>query len=329
MAKRKPDANKKDEPIYVIAGKENSLVSAQRKKLMDQLLSPEERQMCLFDIDPSTAEISSVLDELRTLPFLSEKKVVLVSGADKFVSNNRGHLEKYFDNPCQSGILILTVSSWPANTKLAKKLPKAALFTVSEPKPWELPSRLTKYATEAHDKILSKNAAELIVELTGDNLIRLYTEIDKLALFADKQKQITIQHIESLIGHNRMFNVFNCIDAIVDAQPGKAVQKLRAMFAEDRSAEFTAIGGFAFHFRRLFSAKVLTEKGVPANQVATRLRIWGNKDGFFRQLRKMTLHQIGSILAQLAQIDYSIKTGQAKTSVALEQLLLKLTLSQK
>ncbi len=328
MAKSKADANKKVEPIYVIAGKESSLVSAQCEKLMAKLLSPEERQMCLFDIDPSTAEISSVLDELRTLPFLSGKKVVLVSGADKFVSDNRGHLEKYFDDPCPSGILILTVSSWAGNTKLAKKLPKAALFTVSEPKPWELPGRLTKYAIEAHDKMLTKNAAELIVELTGDNLIRLYSEIDKLAIFADKEKQITSEHIESLIGHNRMFNVFNVIDAIVNAQPGKAVQKLRAMFAQDRSAEFTAIGGFAFHFRRLFSAKVLLQKGLAANQVAAKLRIWGNKDGFFRQLRKMTLHQIGSVLVQLAQIDYAVKTGQAKTSVALEQLLLKQTQTQ-
>ncbi|MFC1677177.1 DNA polymerase III subunit delta [Planctomycetota bacterium] len=329
MAKNNADTDKRVQPIYVIAGKETSLVTAQREKLMNQLLNPEERQMCLFDLDPSTAEISSVLDELRTLPFLSEKKVVLLSGADKFVSNNRGHLEKYFDDPCPGGILILTVSSWSSNTKLAKKLPKAALITVSEPKPWELPTRLTKYALEAHNKILNKNAAELIVELTGDNLIRLYTEIDKLSLFADKQKSITIEHIESLLGHNRIFNVFNCIDAIVNAQPGKAVQKLRAMFAEDRSAEFTAIGGFAFHFRRLFSAKVLLQKGLNTNQVAGKLRIWGNKDGFFRQLRKMTLLQIGSVLAQLAQIDYSIKTGQAKTSVALEQLLLKLTLTQK
>ena len=65
------------------------------------------------------------------------------------------------------------------------------------------------YASDAYDKRLSRDAAELLVELTGDELTRLYSEIDKLALFADAEKVITAKHIESLVGHNRLFNAFS------------------------------------------------------------------------------------------------------------------------
>jgi DNA polymerase III delta subunit len=60
--------------------------------------------------------------------------------------------------------------------------------------------------------------------------------------------------------------------------------------------------------------------------VISRLRIWGNKDGFFDQLRRMNLRQIGTYLQHLAETDYAIKTGRTKAQVALEQFVLELVL---
>ncbi len=325
MVKSKGETKKKHELIYVIVGKEKSLVDAECEKLLESELSPQQRVTGLFNADPAEVSVTQVLDELRTLPFLTERRIVLVKGADKFVSENRGLLEKYFDNPCPTGILILTVSSWSARTKLAKRLAVVGkLLSVTQPKRWQLPQRLVQYARDAHEKKLSEAAAELLIELTGDELVRLYGEIDKLALFAHSEKSITGQHIESLIGHNRIFSVFAVIDAVIAGNIARAIERLRTMFAEDRTAEYTVVGAFAFHFRRLFGAKVLLENGVSYAEIASRLRIWGDKDSFFAQLRKMSLKQIGSILQQLAATDYAIKTGRAKAEVAAEQLVLRL-----
>ena len=145
-----------DELIYVIAGKEDSLVNAHCSKLLDKLIEPSQRTTGLFNADAATVTVSEVLDELRTIPFLTDKRVVLVKDADKFISQNREHLENYFDNPCSSGRLILTVKTWKSQTKLAKKLPKAGkLIKITQPKRWELSQRLMKYADDAHDKKLT------------------------------------------------------------------------------------------------------------------------------------------------------------------------------
>ena len=59
----------------------------------------------------------------------------MVKEADSFVSANRGALEKYFDKPSPTGILVMTVGSWAKTTKLAKKLSKAGkLIDVTPPK---------------------------------------------------------------------------------------------------------------------------------------------------------------------------------------------------
>jgi DNA polymerase-3 subunit delta len=315
-----------DSLVYVIAGKEKSLVGASYHELLDELLEPSQRTTGLYLADAGTVQACEVLDELRTAPFLTDKRVVAIKGADSFISENRQVLEKYFDAPCPTGRLVMTVNSWKTNTKLAKKLTKIGkLINVTQPKRWQLPKRLIEYANEAHGKKLNRDAAELIVELTGDELPRLYNEIDKLALFADSEKSITQKHVESLIGNNRLFNAFTVIDAITAGKTTNAVERLREMFAEDKTAEYTVVGAFAFHFRRMFNAKAMLEKGVPPGDIIKKLRIWGNQDKFFSQLRKITLKQIGKYLQFLAQTDYAIKTGRAKAQIEMEQFVLRLT----
>ncbi len=317
-------ADEKVKPIYVIAAKDPSLLNADCDKLLDYLIPSEQRTTGLFKADAKNS-IAEILDELRTLPFLAERRIVIIKDADKFISNNRSALENYFQNPSPTGILILAVSSWPSNTKLAKMLTKTGtLIKLTQPKTWQLPQKLIEYTRDAHNQLLARNAAQMLVELVGDDLPRLYTEVDKLSLFAVDQKTITPQHVESLIGHNRFFNAFAVIDSVLAKKPAQAVDRLRNMFATDRTTEYTVIGAFAFHVRRLFNAKAMLEQGRSPADIISQLRIWSNKDSFFAQLKKMSLKQIGSLLSQLAETDYAIKTGRTTPQIAIEMLVLKL-----
>ena len=327
MPQSKTQSNDKRELIYVLNGKDDSLVGAEAQALLDKLIEPSQRVTGLLDVNGREVSLPEVLDELRTLPFLADKRVVIVRNADDFISRDRNRqlLEKYFDAPCSTGILILVVRSWRSNTKLARKLGKVGrLVSVSAPKARELPQRLVEYARDAHATGLNRVAAELLIDLVGNDLPRLYSEIDKLTLYAEGEKTITGEHIESLIGHNRIFGAFEVIDAVVAGRAAQAVDRLRRMFADDKSAEYTVVGAFAFHLRRMFGAKVLLEKGVRPAQITNTMRIWSNKDRFFTQIRKMPLSQIGEFLKHLGQTDHAIKTGREKTPVAMEQFVLEL-----
>jgi DNA polymerase-3 subunit delta len=313
------------ELIYVIAGEDDSLAGSKCQELLNELLEPSQRATGLFDADADTVSATDVLDELRTAPFLTGKRIVRIKKADGFISQNRSLLEKYFDNPCPTGRLILTVRAWDSRTKLAKKLSKVGkLINADPPTRKELPYRLIDYAKDAHDKKLSLSTAILLIELTGDELTRLYSEIDKLALYAGDQKIITQRHVESLIGHNRLFNAFAVIDAIIAGNVGVAIERLRGMFEVDKSTEYTVVGAFAYHLRKMFDAKILLDKGVNQRQIENKLRIWGNTDAFFTHLRRISLKQIGQYLQQLGETDYEIKTGQTQVQVAMEQLVLNL-----
>jgi DNA polymerase-3 subunit delta len=328
----------KAEFVIVIAGKEPTLVNDKCVEVIDRLLSPEERSTGLLVADADKVTISDVLDEVRTLPFLTKKRVVVLRNADKFLSagekndegkivgpTNREILEKYFDAPCPTGVLVLTVSSWPGNTKLAKKLPKiGTLIDVEPPKGRALRQQLISYAQDMYNKRLDYGTADLLVDIAGDDIAQLKTEIDKLAAYAGDNKAITTADVEALVGHNRMFNAFAVIEACLAKKPADAVERLRKMFAEDKNADYTTVGAFAFHFRRLFNVKKLLEEGLTSYQIKQKLWLGYNADAQFAQLKNLTIRQIGDQLKQLAEIDFAIKRGQAQPRIAIEQLVLNM-----
>jgi len=96
------------------------LLNAELDKVLEQLLGTHQRAAGLFAFDAASAEACDILDELRTASLLTARKVVLIKDADHFISKNRQLLERYFENPSSTAVLVLTVQSWPANTKLAK-----------------------------------------------------------------------------------------------------------------------------------------------------------------------------------------------------------------
>ena len=139
--------------IFVIVGQDNFLVAGEYERLLEGLLKPEERAMSLYIAEARKVTAADILDELRTIPFLSPNRVVLIKDADDFVSDNRRLLEDYFDKPSKTGILIMTVSKWPSNTRLAKKLNSIGkLIKINQMTTWQLPGYATTYAKDKYNK---------------------------------------------------------------------------------------------------------------------------------------------------------------------------------
>jgi DNA polymerase-3 subunit delta len=308
--------------IYVFAGKDEFLVAEQVAALVNELLTPDQMQMCLWRADADKVTAIEVFDELRTLPFLAEKRVVVLAGADDFVSNNRELLEKYFENPASSGVLILSVSSWPSNTRLAKMLPNSGkLIEVGEMKAKELASYIIDYASD-QGKNLSYNAAQMLIEFAGEEPGILRNEIDKLAAYVNSAKNITEKHISEVVGRNRAYDAFEVIDSMMAANTSKALEQLRVMFDSDKDTEYTILGAFAWHFRRMFTGAALLQKGERPDMIARKLRIW-NQQEFFGLIKKTGLKRIGDCLRQLAEFDYQIKTGKATAQTAIESMIVQ------
>jgi DNA polymerase-3 subunit delta len=312
-------------PIYIVAGEDDALVDIEIEKITHQFLKPEQRELGLIKMQGKEAVISDCLDELRTLPFLASRRVVVIKDADKFISENRQFLEDYFEKPSPTGVLVLTVGKLDSRTNLARKLSCCGkLVSIKTPNRHTLPAQLTRYAEQMHGKKLSQQAAELVIELSGEDVGRLFREIDKLAAYSDAAKEISIEDIESLTGHNRLFDAFEVFDKALSGKAAAAIERFRDMLAKDKTAQYSVVGAFIYQVRRMFDAKVLLDRGTSAKDIVNRLRIFGNSDAFFGGLKKMNIEQVGILLEQLGRIDYQVKTGRSSIDVEMEKFILRL-----
>jgi len=316
-------------PIYVIAGKERRRVMDALNALTERLLGDADPQVALSNFDGAAVELAGVLDELRTAPFLAPLRVVVVKEADSFITKYRQALEAYLEQPSATGVLILVAESFPKTTRIAKQVDKIGELLTCEPlKPYHLAPFLVEYAKKTYRLTLPPDAASLLIELSGDDSGILMAEVDKIAAYlADPQKRrtaISLDDIQLLVGHNRQFNVFNVIDAMTTGQTALALQKLDAMMTQDRDAQYTAVGAFAWHFRRLYQARIMSEdRQADDRSICVTAKVWNHQDAFMKQVRRLSLPVVAGLLRELMLIDWSSKTGGLSVQQGLEALILK------
>ncbi|MCC6493679.1 MAG: DNA polymerase III subunit delta [Pirellulales bacterium] len=192
-------------------------------------------------IDGETAQLRDILDALCELSlFGSSQRVVVLEAADDFIKNHRDRLEDYVASPQDDATLILEVSSWPGNTRLAKAVAERGLAvkcTMPEKGPEvaqyhrQLKDWLVAVAKRQFSVELARPAVEQLVELLPPEPGILYQEVARLGLLAAPGKQIDAELVRENVGGWRTRKTWDIIDAAADGRAADALQQLDRLLA--------------------------------------------------------------------------------------------------
>jgi DNA polymerase-3 subunit delta len=312
-------------PVYVLAGDEDFLKRQVRAALQIRLLGAEDDSFGMSSYPGDKASFAAVHDELHTLPFLSSCRLVVIEGADPFLTRHRSALEKYVGDPAPSGVLVLEVKSFPATTRLAKLIDPAANITCKAPPAQRLPEWCTRWLQAQHGKQLAAPAARLLLDLVGPDMGQLDQELAKLAVYAGEAKRIDSNDVDQLVGASRMENLWKIFDAIGEGQGGAALAILGRLF-EQGEDPIRILAAFSLQLRRLAQAYrrnrqgqplalALSEVGVPP--FATR--------GAEQQLRHLGRRRAERLYDWLLETDLGLKGSSAlPPRTLLERLVVRL-----
>src|SRR5262249_48546753 len=126
-------------PLYVLYGDEAFLKRQALLALRARALGPDADEQAATTHDGETAAFAAVYDDVHTAPFFSPRRLVVVADADDFVTKYRGQLEKIVDKLPPTGCLVLDVTTWASNTRLAKIVPATATIVCKTPSTQALP----------------------------------------------------------------------------------------------------------------------------------------------------------------------------------------------
>lgn len=322
-------------PIVVLFGEDEFQKSRELRAALAELVPTDaDRELILAEFDGARTEadggpsVAAVFDDLRTLPFLADRRIVVVRDAEKFISASREALERYMHAPSPTGTLVLVCRSFPKTTRLYRASQSAGGRIVECKK-------LTGRALEAYvvdrarasGKRMDPQLAARLIELVGADAGVLSTEVDKLCLFADKRPIIAPEDIDQLIGQSREERVFAAMDAAALGRLGDALNLWHDVLSSDPAGAFKAVGGVAYMLRRWLTAQRFAATGENAYDIAPKVLMWNRPRDLEQILRRLPAARIRRILASLAQLDSQAKVGLRSIERGVEAILAEVAAS--
>ena len=319
-------------PAYLLSGEEDYLKDRVLSGIKSRVLGPAtagtgagaDGELNFQAFDGRDTPAAAIAQMAETFPFLAEYRLIVVKDPDL----SDPVWPKYLESPQPTTCLVLYChgargAKALAPFKDAGKKGHVAVVDCAAPKPRELVAWVTERARGA-GKVMPRDAAQILAEAIGPNLLALDGEIQKIATYVGAKPSIAAADVQAVVGHLTMPQVFEYIDAVVAGDTGGALSRLSGMLGPPGS-ELQIMATVHSHYRKLVVARSLLDDQVPPDAILPRLyaNSWA-AEKCLSQARGLTSGETQKAISRLFEADLAIKTGQREPRLALELLSLDL-----
>lgn len=328
-------------PIFVLFGGDDFLKHEALVHLRSALISDDEEELSWVRLDTDALKFVQLIQELATVAMFGDRRVIVLEDADKFVTENRESLEKYLENPSTHNQLVLTLKTFPSNTKLAKKVAASGVAIEASPLAERaIPEWITRWSQSRHQIACTRDAAELLVSLAGTDLGMLDQELARLALCINapeknargkKGNTLTVEQVEANAGSWRTRTAFDILDLALAGKTADALRHLGMLLAAGEEP-IGILAQLSHSFRKLSAATMVvieTERAGRKTSVSAALKQVGVNPYVATkmepQLRHLGRARGQQLAAMLLQADLDLKgASRLAPRIILERLLTQL-----
>jgi DNA polymerase-3 subunit delta len=260
-------------PVALLHGPEpllldDALTRVTRAVLPDPGQIPLSREVLeARDVGPE-----EIVRSALTLPFLSERRLVAVRGADGLTAKQAERLVEYIASPSPSTALLLLVDQeLAASHWLLKAVPGPAIVAVPRPVGRAVVSWLR--ARSAADGLeIAEDAASLLVQLVGDDLTTLLGEVEKAALAAGPEnRRVTVREVRAVVGEHRLRHIFELTRALERRDLAGALTVLGALLAAGEEP-LGVLGMLTREARTVWQVKEAIRRGRSPDEIGRVIR---------------------------------------------------------
>ena len=284
------------------------------------------------DFEGEKAQLHEVLDEVRSFSMFGPSKLVVVRDADEFLTRYREKLEDFVlalgaGKESVAGVLILRLSSLPANQRIHKAISKVGEVRKCEPpREAELPGWLIVRAKSVHRVEIDHAAALALAGLIGADLGRLDSELGKLAIHVSDGRatnRIGAADVAASVSFQREQEIKEITALLGRGKPEEAIRKWRQLIVSDPSAEFRAVTWLGMWLEKCRAALSLKERGIAPQQMSRTL--WINDPGelkdFLVTAAKLGKSGVTAQLQRLTELDRRTKSGLGNAADNVERFM--------
>lgn len=317
--------------FYVLHGSDEFSLHAAVQAMRDQMGDPTTAELNTTVLDGKNTSVDQALAAVRSVPFLSDKRLAIVEGMLTWLSRKgAGKSGKDELETLAAGLAELpdwarlvfvepgTLSERNPILKLAKEIQGGYHKTFNPPRnpvQW-----IKQRAQDEYGTAINNQAAVALASLIGEDLRAADSELAKLAAYVNAERPINERDVATMTAYVVEANIFEMVDALGKRDGATASQLMHRLLENDEPLRL--FGMIVRQFRILILAREFLNSGGNPKQAGKAIGVHpfvGEKAA--EQARAFTLEQLEHIYHHLLEIDISIKTGKIDAMLALDLLL--------
>jgi DNA polymerase-3 subunit delta len=317
--------------FYVFHGTDEFSCRAQLQAMRAQMGDPATAELNTAVLDGKQASAADVLSAARAIPFLSDKRLVIVEEMLSWLTrkgagaSGKAELERLADGltnlPDWARIVFVEyqkLSDRNPILNLARTEPGGYHKEFNPPRnpvQW-----IVTHAREQYGAEIERRAATALAAVIGEDLRAADSEIAKLSAYVNGARPIIEADVALLTPYVSEANVFEMVDAIGKRDGATASRLLHRLL--DQNDPLQLFGMIIRQFRLLILAREYLNEGGSPREIGKAIGVHpfvGEK--LADQVKSFSLDQLETIYHFVLETDIGIKTGKVDSELALVLLI--------
>jgi len=322
---------------YVFCGPDENLIKNYVKFITGKVLNSDFMDLNYSKFDGNKTEFETITDACETLPFMSDKKVVVVYRAsfleDSGGSRNSGDtksdnfalLNEYLKNPSPYCVLIIyyvfsSDREKPSN-KIKKLDKKACVIKVDKLKGDSLQKKC-KDLFETAGKKIGKAELTLFCSQVDNNMDIVLNEVEKLVSYTEG-REITKEDILAMMPQKSENDIFNLVDYLSQKNIKRALDILNELIYKGEKIPLILFM-ITRQFNLLFNIKLGIESGKAKETLASELRLHPYVcEKMISQSMKFTLKGLKRNIELCLETEKTLKSTSTDNKIDIEVFMIK------
>ena len=319
------------QPVYLLSGTEYYFFDETINRLKSSLSKEGEIDVITFDLDE--VPVQHVLEEADTIPFFTDKKLIVVKNSSFLKASEKGKekiehdlkaLEKWMSNPSETAIclFIAPYEKLDERKKITKLMKEKSVHLEAKQLEGNDLKVWIQSAVQAENKAISSEAIQGLIETIGHDLVHLKSEIQKMVVYIGVEDEITLPIVELLLSRTLEQDAFQLLNAYLKGDTSTALTVYHDLLRQkEEPIMLTAL--LASQIRLMSNVRYLQKKGYHAQAIAKQLKVNPYRVKLIVESR---LHvgeeRLLETLHRLSQADYKLKTSSGRRERILELFLM-------